>query len=175
VKKDIFGAKMTESKSLTVDAVFDSTPKNGGRPSKPQQLEIERTMRECFGRGYSASFAVRKTGHNIKTVTRYYDQFMEEIEQGDKEEFLARKRSDTIQLRQVHDELTDSLYQDKTDVENLIEQAKAAGDLKSLQNLYKIKLKLNQEIHSRALAKIKIGYTNRPKSLLEQYEERFNS
>lgn len=61
----------------------DGTDENNhnwnGRPSKSEQLEIERTLRPLFMRGLSAHAAANKTGYSINTVKKYYLKFYKEI------------------------------------------------------------------------------------------------
>ena len=54
--------------------------RNGrGKPSKYEQLEIERRLRSLFSMGLSPHAAAIETGYSINTVKKYYRKFYKEI------------------------------------------------------------------------------------------------
>jgi len=66
--------------TLTVDAILvQANAHDRGRPSKAQELEIERELRPFFIKLYSATFTAKKTGYDIKTVAKYFAEFKKEI------------------------------------------------------------------------------------------------
>jgi len=57
----------------------DETNRNvKGRPSKPEQLQIERRLRPLFMRNLSSYTAANETGYSINTVKKYYKDFFRE-------------------------------------------------------------------------------------------------
>lgn len=50
-----------------------------GKPTKSEQLEIERRLRPLFMRGASTYYASNETGFSINTVKKYYSKFYKEI------------------------------------------------------------------------------------------------
>ncbi|HZS74466.1 MAG TPA: hypothetical protein VFA69_08200 [Candidatus Nitrosotalea sp.] len=74
----------------------NKTNRNGkGRPSKPEQLEIERTLRPLFMRGLSVYAAADKTGYSINTVKKYYRNFYKEARNMEGQDF-AQECKDRI-------------------------------------------------------------------------------
>lgn len=67
----------------------DETNRNGkGRPSKFEQLQIERKLRSLFLRGMSPYAAANETGYSINTVKKYYVKFFREVEDSESPEFI---------------------------------------------------------------------------------------
>ena len=52
-----------------------------------------------------------------------------------------------------------TLYEDKKDIEHLIEVAKKMGNLPQVEKLYRLKLKINQDIGNFVSAKINLTNT----------------
>ena len=70
--------------------------RNGrGKPSKHEQLEIERELRSLFINGLSPYAAANKTGHSINTVRKYYRKFYKEIRDLEGQDF-AQECKDRI-------------------------------------------------------------------------------
>jgi len=53
--------------------------RSNGRPTQKQQLEIQETLRKYFEKGISASSTSQRTGINIKTVCKYFEEWIEQI------------------------------------------------------------------------------------------------
>ncbi len=63
-----------------MDNYTNENNRNGrGKPSKHEQLEIERTLRDTFRRGLLPCQAVIETGYSPNTVKKYYSKFYKEI------------------------------------------------------------------------------------------------
>ena len=72
-----------------------------GRPTKTTQLQNQRTIREYYELGVSAAVTASRTGRNIKTVYRYYEEFSEQIlesESGD--EYLEEITRPTVIVKE---------------------------------------------------------------------------
>ncbi len=52
-----------------------------GRPPKTTQLQMQKELRQYFERGISATVASSKTGINIKTVCKYFEEWSERIKE----------------------------------------------------------------------------------------------
>ena len=65
-----------------------------GRPTRIQQVGIQKTLRTCFERGISASIASKETGINIKTICKYFDEWIEQINESDTSNFLERQKKE---------------------------------------------------------------------------------
>lgn len=67
-----------------------------GRPSKKGQAQTQHILREYFDLGVTATFAAKETGNNIKTVSKYFTEFAEQIEEKEKQEFTERYKIERI-------------------------------------------------------------------------------
>jgi len=146
--------------TLTVDAILvQANAHNRGRPSKAEELEIERTLRPFFTKLYSATFTAKKTGYDIKTVAKYFVEFKKEILESETTEFVQRSRETKERGLLAYDELLYSLYNDKEEVEHLIVVAKKIGDFRTVEKWYRIKMKINKDITEIITAKINLENT----------------
>jgi len=115
--------------ALTVDAVLvQANAHNRGRPSKAQELEIERELWPFFTKLYSATFTAKKTGYDIKTVAKYFVEFKKEILESETREFVQRSRETKERGLLAYDELLYSLYEDRKDIERLVDASEKIGD-----------------------------------------------
>jgi len=146
--------------TLTVDAILkQENVHDRGRPSKSQELEIERTLQTFFIKTYSATFTAKKTGYNIKTVIKYYNQFKQEILESETSDFVKRCKEEKEKCLYAYDELIYSLYEDRKDIERLIDASEKIGDLQNVTKLYRTKLKINEDIGNFVSAKINLSNT----------------
>ncbi len=146
--------------TLTVDAILvQDNAHDRGRPSKAQELEIERELRPFFTKLYSATFTAEKTKYNIKTVARYFAVFKKEILESETTEFIQRSRETKERGILAYDELIYSLYEDRKDIERLIVASEKIGDLQNITKLYRVKLKINEDIGNFVSAKINLSNT----------------
>ncbi len=144
----------------TVDAILvQANAHNRGRPSKPQELEIERELRPFFTKLFSATFTSKKTGYDIKTVARYFVEFKKEILESETRDFVQRSRETKERGLVAYDELLFSLYNDKEEVEHLIDVAKKIADLRTIEKWYRIKMKINKDIAEIITVKINLENT----------------
>jgi len=60
------------------DHTNESNQNRKGRPSKFEQLQIERRLRPIFLKGTSPHFASIETGYSVNTVKKYYENFYKE-------------------------------------------------------------------------------------------------
>ena len=61
-----------------------------GRPTKHEQIYIERKLRPYFENSISARVTAGETGFNLKTVTKYFNQWKKEIIESETPDFLKR-------------------------------------------------------------------------------------
>lgn len=64
-----------------------------GRPSRSAQLEIQNNLRKYYDLGLSARTAAQKTHINIKTATKYFDEWTEQI--------MEQQKSDFIEIQKI--------------------------------------------------------------------------
>lgn len=100
-----------------------------GRPSVTDQVQIRKILRPYYENGYSAYYTAQKTGINVKTVCRYYNEWSEQIEEAELADFLERQKRDRIQIIISYDrdiaETTEILDQVKTEIEKFQKDKKA--------------------------------------------------
>jgi hypothetical protein len=68
-----------------------------GRPTTTASIGIKDTLLKCYESGLSPYYAAQKTGHNLKTVYKYYNELSGEIEKSDIADFIERHKRDHIQ------------------------------------------------------------------------------
>ena len=96
-----------------------------GRPTKKTEAEIENKLRLYFERNLSATFTAQKTGHNIKTVCNYFNEWSKEITESENKDFFARE----IQERQSIVLALDSLISEEHEIlDELKSEAKVYRD-----------------------------------------------
>ena len=146
--------------AVTVDAIISQdNAHERGRPSKAEELQIERTLWPLFTKSYCARFAAQKTGYNIKTVAKYFIKFKQELLEAETPDFIQRCIEEKEKTLYAYDNLIDSLYDDKTDIEKLIEVTKKTGNLTQADKLYRLKLKIVEDITNLVSAKINLTNT----------------
>ena len=89
-----------------------------GRPTQKQQIEIQETLREYFEKGISATVTSQSTGINIKTVCKYFEEWVEEIKKINDIDFLKRIKLERERYLEVLDQQLLKLYQIQSHVEN---------------------------------------------------------
>ena len=100
---------------------------NNGRPSKGMKIQLQKKVRKCFERNYSASYASQKTGINIKTVCKYYNDWSNQISQACQLDFLKRQKQDREQIILSYDGLIEELYDHLEIIRQEISQYKRKG------------------------------------------------
>ena len=65
-----------------------------GRPTKIQQIAIQRKLRINFERGISAPLAAKEAKLDKKTAYRYYDEWTEQIIESETGDFLERQKKE---------------------------------------------------------------------------------
>ena len=149
-----------ESQELSgEDVTKDGFDHSNGRPTKYEQIEIERQLRPYFEGSYSAYVTSQKTGYDIKTVLRYFNKWSQEILDSENVDFLKRakeqKERAVINLEnQIH-----SLENFKKDIETIIKAATKAGNFELVEKFSKLKLKTIEDIVKFASAKINLVNT----------------
>jgi len=127
-----------------------------GRPSNAQELQIERKLRDCFTKFYSTSFTVKHTGHDVKTVKKYFKKFKDELMQNEEIDFRQRFHEAKERYILALDEIQNSLSQDIDDIEQQIIDAKNQNDPHLVEKLYRTKLKFTQEIKNTLVDKMNL-------------------
>ncbi len=84
---------------------------SNGRPTQKQQLEIQETLRKYFEKGISASSTSQHTGLNIKTVCKYFEEWVEQIRKINDMDFLRRIKLEREQYLTVLDQQLLKLFE----------------------------------------------------------------
>jgi len=124
-----------------------------GRPSNAQELQIERKLRDCFTKFYSTSFTVKHTGHDVKTVKKYFKKFKDDLMQNEAIDFRQRFHEAKERQILVLDDTLYSLYHDRDEIEQQIIDAKNKNDPHLVEKLYRTKLKFINDIRNTVVEK----------------------
>jgi hypothetical protein len=136
-----------EGKELSGEDVSkDEFEHTNGRPSKYEQIKIERELRPYFEGSYSAYFTAQKTGFDIKTVHRYFNKWSQEVFDSENSDFLKRVKEQKERAVIYLDNEINSLTTSKKEVEVIIEAAKRAGDFNLYEKLTRLELKIIDSI-----------------------------
>ncbi len=127
-----------------------------GRPSNAQEIQIERKLRDCFTKSFSTSFTVKQTGHDVKTVKKYFKKFKDDLMQNEAIDFRQRFHEAKERHILALDEILHSLYHDKDEIEQQIIDAKNKNDSNLVEKLYRTKLKFTEEIKNTLVDKINL-------------------
>jgi len=131
-----------------------------GRPTKQKQRDIERALRPLYEGTISSSVAARETGHNIKTILKYYNKWNEEILEPEKKDFLKRCRDEKERSVLALDNLMLSLNKEFDNNDKTIRMMKETGDYILAEKYIKLKIKLADKILK--LVTTKLSITNSP-------------
>jgi len=150
---------------------FDHTQ---GRPTKGEQIDIERTLRPYFENSISATVAASETGFDIKTVLKYFNQWKNEILESENGEFFKRCKEEKERCLLTYEKQISSLVTDKKEIELLIKAAERASNISYLEKLYKLKLKIIEAIGKFVSARINLVNTATADTVfeLEKKEEK---
>jgi len=98
-----------------------------GRPAKQKQLQIAELLRLYYERGMTATFTARKTGHNTKTVCRYFGLWNVEDLETQEKDFLSRQKKERERTLLTLDLHADELYSTLDDINGEILKYKKLG------------------------------------------------
>ena len=94
-----------------------------GRPSKAEQLQIQETLRPFFERGTRATKVAEITGHDVKTVGKYFNKWYDEIAMYEKQNFEERHQQARQRFALVLENLIDESYDMLDKVKQLINES----------------------------------------------------
>jgi hypothetical protein len=135
-----------EGQEPSGDVTNDEFDHTNGRPTKQEQIKIERDLRPYFEEGYSAYFTAQKTKYDIKTVLRYFNKWQQELLDSENADFLKRVKEQKERAVIYLDNEINSLTTSKKEVEAIIEAVKRAGDFNLYEKLTRLKLKIVDSI-----------------------------
>lgn len=130
--------------------------RSNGRPTKTQQLQIQKELREYFERGMSAVFTSNKTGINIKTVCHYFNEWTVQLKQIEEKEFVIRQNREKeraiINLEYMVDKMYELLEQIDGEIKNYKKEKKPVPP-----HLFSSKLQTLSNISSLTQSRMSIG------------------
>jgi len=129
-----------------------------GRPTKSKQLEIKNKLMPYYERGLSANFTSKKTGFNIKTVCKYYNNWAEEINGKYFGDFIDRQKDGKKQMLFSMDRIIFELY-DLLDVINYEISSYQKKKQRIPNHLFSMKLKCAKEIMNFIDQKFSLDFT----------------
>ncbi len=103
--------------TIVFQKVMSKESNSSGRPTQKQQLEIQETLRKYFEKGISASSTSHRTGINIKTVCKYFEEWIEQIRKINDMDFLKRIKLEREHYLAVLDQQLLKLYEIQDDME----------------------------------------------------------
>lgn len=71
-----------------------STEHKKGRPTRTEQLQMQKELRKYFERGTSATVTSSSAGINLKTVCKYFDEWADQIIESETADFLERQKKE---------------------------------------------------------------------------------
>lgn len=97
---------------------------NHGRPTKTAQVQIQEKLRRYFEYGITATLAAEKTGMNIKTVCKYFDEWSERLVEQQSSEYFERQKIERERIIISLDRQIVSVIESLDDIENEIQKYK---------------------------------------------------
>jgi len=157
----------------------EKTDNSNGRPSKAEQLEIERKLRSYFEKSISPYVTSCETGINIKTVRKYFKEWSEEIRDSEHQDFIERSKTAKEQAILACDRQLLILYKAQEDFEKQVEDSiKQSGGTPKLDRwLYKQRIEISNAIVNLTILKTTLENTptaditlaKRMQELLKEY------
>jgi len=138
------------------------TDNKNGRPSEAEQLEIERKLRPYFEKLITPYVTSRETGINIKTVRKYFNEWIEEIKSSEHPDFIERSKIAKEQAILAYDDQLLILYKVQEDIKKQVEDSiqQSNGIPKLDRWLYKQRVEVSIAIVN--LINLKTALVNTP-------------
>lgn len=95
-----------------------------GRPPKKLQQDIANTLRPYFERGLSAASTSRQTGHDIKTVCSYFNEWSQKIAESEEKDYFVRYGQEKQRIILCLDNLISEEYQVLDELKNEVQNYK---------------------------------------------------
>ncbi|AFS80034.1 hypothetical protein NKOR_00580 [Candidatus Nitrosopumilus koreensis AR1] len=134
---------------------------NKGRPSKADQLRIEKKLRPYFEKMLTVSIASRETKINHNTVKKYYKKWYDEIASTEHPDFVKRSKIIISNSNIALDNQLSKLYKIQETLEKQItysiEQNNGIPNLEN--NIYKTSILLIEKISDMILKKTNLTVT----------------
>ena len=131
-----------------VSQVSDEQDHKRGRPSLPEQAKTRKRLRQFFLNSKSSEFAASKTGHDIKTVKKYYKIFAQEVLDSEEQDFIkstkiAKKQGEYV-LENQQSKLEELQRIHERQIQHSIKEGRGIPQLDS--STYKTAVKISNAI-----------------------------
>ncbi|MEX0656845.1 MAG: hypothetical protein WD154_04800 [Nitrosopumilaceae archaeon] len=141
--------------------------KKKGRPTKQEQKELKEKIQQYHEKHYSATSTHRKTGINIKTVLKYFNEWDNKLLESSDNDFLKRCKVAREKGIITIEEEIESLTRQEILVDEIRQKCIEAGDLQNIVKYYKLNLNI-KELKAKFLAqKINLVCTPTYDTILE--------
>ena len=107
----------------------DSQLRKKGRPTRSAQLNIQNEVQKCYLQGLSAVATSQFTGHDIKTVTKYFNEFYEQERTVQKKDFLEKQDEERHREIACYDFLMAEEFDNYDTIKGEIAKAKKKNEL----------------------------------------------
>jgi hypothetical protein len=132
--------------------------RKNGRPSKAEQLEIQKKLWPYFSRGISAFTTAKETGINIKTVNKYFAIWFDQSKNSQDHDFIEKCKIENQRAFISYENELSRLYKMRDD---LMKDFQESGkDLQSRKWYYKLDMEISKMIIH--LTSLKTALVNSP-------------
>jgi len=138
-----------------------------GRPTKREQISIERKLRPYFENSISARVTANETDYNIKTVIKYFDYWKKQISESETANFIQRCREEKARSIVSYEKQISCLVNDQKEIELIIEEANKVGNFSLFEKFYKLKLKIIETKAKFVSARINLIHAHTADTVLE--------
>lgn len=91
-----------------------------GRPNISEQVQISKKLRLYFERNISATFTSAITGINVKTICKYFHQWVKQISEAEGKDFFERQKNERERIILSYDNLILEEYELLDEIKNEI-------------------------------------------------------
>lgn len=102
----------------------ETSPRKKGRPTRAEQIEIQKTLRPYFRSGLTVEAVSDLTTTDPKTVTKYFGDWADEIEKQDSADFLKRQKNARSRALRCYGYLMGEEYKMLSEINDEIEYFK---------------------------------------------------
>jgi hypothetical protein len=117
-----------------------------GRPTLNDQKKIKEIIFSYYKNGIEAFTVHRITGINYKTILKYYSYWNKEMFASEKNDFLTRLKITKERNILMIDDVIISLVKEQKKIESQLENALQIGNVLLYEKLYRLKLKLTDQL-----------------------------
>jgi hypothetical protein len=141
-----------------------------GRPGRSTQIQMQQKLRKYYNLGVSATVTAQETGINIKTVSKYFDEWTEQIMENYSTNFLEDQKKERVRIINAFDLIIINI----SDILDEMNQAAArlVKQNKSSDHLYPTRLRamqfLAEMVEKRSAITLKPQITDSIRSEIEE-------